>query len=567
MDATSILSKIGERIGLGSFAWPVSPEGLGFCSDQARKILVGDVRHAHGLLPLLSDGCATRFQEAISAKADFTLDLLLRNARWIELRAVYDATTDGEHMWLGTVADITYRVVDGAAGADTGDVYRSMADNSPAMLWMGDATGKCIFLNAALRDFWGVNPQDLSTFDWAATTHPDDIEVLARPFMAAMEAKTPFTVEARYRRADGEWRTMRTDARPRFDPRDGSFLGMSGVNTDITPRLEAERRESEGRRLRDAIMQVSPDAIVTMDAEGHFVDVNAGFERVFGFARADVLGQSVNQHIVPPGLRDRHRDGLQRYLKTGEPTILNQLIELTALHADGREIPVDIAVARITDSDPPLFTAFLRDISARKAAEAHTRMLMGELNHRTKNILTLVQAVARQSARHAEPQAFIREFGERLKGLAVSNDLLVKTDWAGVAIHDLLDMHLAHLRDLVGTRIHLDGPDIQLDPKRAQTLGMAIHELSTNSLKYGALAHPGARVEVAWSATPSEVGSLSSMHWRESGLEGVVSPERKGFGHFVLVDMVSMVMGCDVALEYRDDGLVWSIRARDGAQT
>ena len=100
--------------------------------------------------------------------------------------------------------------------------------------WMGDQYGKCLFLSRALRDFWGVNPIVLSEFDWTSTIHPDDIPKLAGPFAHAMEKQISFEVEARYRRADGEYRTLLTQANPRFNPDSGEFQGMTGLNTDIT---------------------------------------------------------------------------------------------------------------------------------------------------------------------------------------------------------------------------------------------------------------------------------------------------------------------------------------------
>lgn len=117
--------------------------------------------------------------------------------------------------------------------------FRLVAENAPVMLWMGDATGKCVYLNAAQREFWGLLPNDLAGFDWNSTLHPDDAKKLYEPFSRAMQTQTPFTVEARYRRSDGAIRLLHTDGRPRFGP-GGEFLGMIGVNVDITESRRAE---------------------------------------------------------------------------------------------------------------------------------------------------------------------------------------------------------------------------------------------------------------------------------------------------------------------------------------
>ena len=127
--------------------------------------------------------------------------------------------------------------------------FRLVAERAPVMLWMGDAHGRCVYLNRLQRDFWGLSPDDLASFDWSATVHPDDADVLAAPFREAMEAQTGFRVEARFRRADGEHRILHTDAQPRFGPR-GDFLGMIGVNVDVT---DARRAEERLRQLNETL--------------------------------------------------------------------------------------------------------------------------------------------------------------------------------------------------------------------------------------------------------------------------------------------------------------------------
>jgi PAS domain S-box-containing protein len=311
----------------------------------------------------------------------------------------------------------------------SGEFVSAMAETSPAMLWMGDEFGGCVFLNAALRNFWGVNPTNFSDFNWSSTLHPDDIASLAEPFGKAMAEHTSFTVQARYKRADGAYRTMRTLANPRFDA-DGRFLGMTGVNIDITDQL---------------------------------------------------------------------------------------------------------------------------------VAEEHTRLLMGELNHRTKNILSVVQAIARRTARDAAPDDFLRSFSARLQSLSASNDLLLRTDWSGVQLDELAAAQLAHLSDLAGNRLTMGGPAIRISSREAQTLGMALHELSTNSLKYGAFAGETGTVRLTWRHLDDKHWQLE---WKEEASIAPVAPDRKGFGHIVIVDMVSAALAADVILEYPEEGLVWRMTSR-----
>jgi PAS domain S-box-containing protein len=471
--------------------------------------------------------------------------------RHLSLHLSRDPASAASRLVVGTAQDVTDRA---EAHRVLTENLHHLSETSPAMLWMGDAEGRCVYLNAAQRSFWGVD--DIADFDWGATLHPEDIEKLAGPFTAAMATRTPFEVSARYRRADGVYRTLRTQARPRFCP-DGTFLGMVGVNDDITDRLEAERALHDSERLKDAIMNAALDAIVTVDHQGRFVAFNTAAERLFGHDRGAVIGEPMAERIIPPGMREAHEHGMNRYLLTGESRVLDKRLELPALKADGTEFPAEIAIVRIPDSDPPVFTAFVRDISERRRAEEHNRMLMGELNHRTKNILSVVQAVARQTARHARADAFAQSFSDRLMGLAASNDLLLRHNWTGVDLEELARAQLTHLGDLIGSRIRLSGPKVTIASTAAQTLGMAIHELSTNSLKHGALSHGEGVVALEWAVG----GPGFTMNWTETSPKPALAPKRKGFGHSVIVDMVALALDAEVAVDFGPAGFRWSASA------
>ncbi len=137
--------------------------------------------------------------------------------------------------------------------AHLGSHFQLVAETAPVMLWMGDAQGKCVYLNRTLREFWGTG-DDISTFNWNSTLHPDDGAILHEPFSKGMQTQTGFTVEARYRRADGSWRILSTQAEPRFGER-GEFLGMIGVNEDVTGRREAEEALRREKRLLEMVNQ------------------------------------------------------------------------------------------------------------------------------------------------------------------------------------------------------------------------------------------------------------------------------------------------------------------------
>ena len=146
-----------------------------------------------------------------------------------------------------------------------------------------------------------------------------------------------------------------------------------GSIRDITERKQAEQALRTSEALKGAILGAALDCIVTMDHKGNIVEFNPAAERTFGFARAEVIGKSMAELIIPPALREQHRHGLVHYLATDHGPIIGKRIEMTALRADGTEFPVELAVTRVDRTESPLFAGFIRDISDRKQAEAALR--------------------------------------------------------------------------------------------------------------------------------------------------------------------------------------------------
>ena len=197
------------------------------------------------------------------------------------------------------------------------------------------------------------------------------------------------------------------------------------------------------------------------------------------------------------------------------------------------------------------------DITERKQAEEHVRLLMAELNHRANNLLTVIQAIARQTANTADPKVFAERLSQRIAGLAASNDLLVSGKWQGVEIGRLIDSQLSHFADL-GARVVLDGPPVRLTPAAAQALGMALHELATNAVKHGALANEAGRIRVSWSIADGPAEPEFRMSWTERDGPPVAAPQRTGFGRTVMERMVAGTLDGTAALDFAATGIVWT---------
>ncbi len=190
----------------------------------------------------------------------------------------------------------------------------------------------------------------------------------------------------------------------------------------------------------------------------------------------------------------------------------------------------------------------------RQAAETEVRFLMRELAHRSKNQMTVIAAMAKQTARGADTvPEFVSNFERRIFGLARSTDLLLAHGVAGVDLKELLVSQIDPFCPVDGERVIVDGPSLRLNAQAAQILGMAAHELATNAVKYGAFARDGGRLELTW----KRVGDAVSFIWHESGTAPAEATPRRGFGTTVLENMVGRSLNGEVKREVHELGIEW----------
>lgn len=192
------------------------------------------------------------------------------------------------------------------------------------------------------------------------------------------------------------------------------------------------------------------------------------------------------------------------------------------------------------------------DVTERKEGEAHLRLLLRELTHRSKNLLAVIQAMARQTARHTgSVDAFLDQFSARLQGLAASHDLLVRESWHGASLGDLIRSQVC--RDNDGNQIIIEGPEVALNPEAAQNIGLALHELAVNAAKFGALTVPDGRVYIKWRRDAE--GQPLMLDWREEHGPKVKLRRKNGFGSMVIERNLARALDAKVTLDFDPDGL------------
>lgn len=196
----------------------------------------------------------------------------------------------------------------------------------------------------------------------------------------------------------------------------------------------------------------------------------------------------------------------------------------------------------------------MQDITERKEAAARQDLLTHELEHRIKNILAMVSAIASQTLRNTDLETAAANFGERLRAVSTAHDIMTRTRWTTAGMEEVLRSALA---PFATDRMTISGEPVSLGPKMALTLALAVNELGTNAVKYGALSNDTGRVDIAWTLRPSAKGEGRELVWSwvERGGPPVSLPSRRGFGRFLIERVLAADFDGTVKLEYAFDGL------------
>ena len=328
---------------------------------------------------------------------------------------------------------------------------------------------------------------------------------------------------------------------------------------DINDGKRAEEALIASENFSRKLFESSPDCIQVLDTDGNLVTMNENGQNSMEIADFALVEGTPWSRLWPSASRAVVNEAVE--------TALNgQIAHFIGLcpTQKGGERWWDVLVSAVPGPGgvPIRLVATSRDITFQKRDEQQAILLTNEVNHRSKNLLAVVAAVARQTARHDDPKVFAERFSQRLNGLAASQDLLVESRWRGVELQTLIVSQLSHFADLVGSRIQLLGRRLTVSAAAAQSLGMAIHELATNAGKYGALSNAAGTVAVTWSIDTIADEEMITLTWVERAGPECAEPTRKGFGHTVVGAMIEHALDAEVTLSYPPEGVVWQARAK-----
>ena len=486
---------------------------------------------------------------------------LVRAGRLISLLAIHDCAPRAWHAddiqlaeeMLDRTAAIVERALAEEALRASHDTFRHLVENSPFGVYAVDADFRLVQVSAgAQKVFENVRPligrdfADVLRHIWPESFAAEAIGHFRRVLETGVPYHAPGTVETRRdveRVESYDWKVERLTLP---DGRHGAVCHFYDLSE--RERYEAALRESEAR-LRMALEAGRAGIWESTPATGDFIASEAALA-LHGLPPDTPLTQEVALAAIHPDDRASVVAGLHQALDAGTPF----QVDLRTVHPDGSVRWLHSQADLRTDGEHARFVGLVQDITERKRNEEHVQILLREVNHRSKNMLSLVQAMARQTIA-ADKDQFIKRFGERLQALSAHQDLLISNEWRGIELGELLRSQLALFSDLVDGRVSWTGPPAALLPAAAQSIGMALHEMATNATKYGALSSPEGSIEVAWDIA----GDRFRMSWNERNGPPVVPPQRTGFGSVVFTRLVTSALSASIEALYPESGFVWQM--------
>lgn len=422
-----------------------------------------------------------------------------------------------------------------------------------------DAEGVIRAVNRRWRDFARANGGSDGSYvgvDYLAVCEAAGVgagpraQQIAEGLRAVLAGRSEFRCEYPCH-APGERRWFELVATP-LNP------GALVVHRNVTaPRIDIETLEHERALAHDfaALVAASGDAIISFDLDGRILSWNAAAERLYGYDAQEAIGASMEM-LYPPQEARRIGDFVAGILAG---TLRSFEVVRRARSGELIDVAVSAAPIRGADGQVAAISNIHRDVTGAKRKFERQEFVARELAHRFKNMLTVVSSIASQTARRAATvEAFRDAFLQRLGGLARSSDLLLGSQLGGATLRALVTGHLAPFAPADDARVTIRGEDVALRPEAVHALGMALHELSTNAVKYGALRAQDGRLSIDWAMRLDDDLRSLTLVWSERA--AAIRPATgRGFGRTVLTTLTQRALGAQIDYRIEDGALDWRI--------
>lgn len=434
--------------------------------------------------------------------------------------------------------------------------FKAICENATAALFVIDAKQQCIYANPAAETLTGFKARELigqRLHDLIHHSRPDGSKypISECPLDSGLPANSREQGEEIFVHADGSFYPVSYTSSPIIEH--GNLVGkVIEVHGLAKKRAIAREREREKALLAKTFDNAAV-GIAHVGHDGSWLRINDRLCAIVGYPREELLTMTF-QDITHP---DDLSGDLELYekLKSGEISGYN--LEKRYYRKDGKLIWVRLTTSsqKNGSGEMEFCIAVVEDITRVKEHQQHLDIMAGELQHRVKNTLATVQAIARMSL--PDDTAGKEAFVSRILALSRSHDLLLAQNWSGAAISDIVEQAIHPFGGTEGGRITASGPDCRLSSRTSLALSMALNELGTNAVKYGALSGDQGAIDIYWHFTPETEKSQLELKWQESGGPEVSPPQRKGFGTTLIERALASEMQGETAVEYPPSGVIF----------
>ena len=431
--------------------------------------------------------------------------------------------------------------------------YAALVESSDDGIVAKDIDGVVISWNPAAEKLFGWTAEEMigqSVRRLIPSDRQDEEDLILARIRAGEKVPQFYT---RRLRKDGREIDVSVSISPVRDGL-GNIIGASKIARDASTFMEAQRRLRESelrfRMLAENMAQLAwiagPDGAVQW--------FNHRWYEYTGIEPGN-FDPDAREKVLHPDHNERVREHFQRSIAIGEEW--EDVFPLRSATGEWRWFLSRAKPIRGDGGAIEFWFGTNTDITEQREQAEQINVLLREVNHRSKNMLAKVQALARSSI-EGDP-VLVKRFEERVGSLAVNQDILVRRDWREVPVEELVRLQLAFI-GREDRRVARSGAHCALTPRAAEIIGMALHELATNSLKYGALSVPDGRVAIAWDCPPGRF----RISWRESGGPAVAPPSRRGFGSKLIEDIPRRSLEAEVEQHFGPGGIEWTLTADGG---